>query len=77
VPPVTDASVRVRVNGKDEALPAAPITVSEFLASKGVRPETVAVELNLTVIAKADYPKVRLKEGDEIEIVRFVGGGAF
>jgi len=73
---VTGTPVRVRINGKDEVLSAASITVSEYLASKGVRPETVAVELNLNVIPKADYPKVHLKEGDEIEIVRFVGGGA-
>ncbi len=69
--------MRVRVNGKDELLSENLISISDYLASKGVRPETVAVELNLTVIAKADYSKVQLKEGDEIEIVRFVGGGAF
>ncbi len=35
----------------------------------------VAIELNKSVIPKAEWAGVRLKPGDQIEIVNFVGGG--
>lgn len=68
--------MRLKINGKDETLDAAEIRLTDYLASKGIRPETVAVEINLTVIEKSRYADTQLREGDEVEIVRFVGGGA-
>lgn len=34
-----------------------------------------AVEVNLSIIRKVDFPDFRLKDGDRVEIVNFVGGG--
>lgn len=73
---MTPPDPRLRVNGQDEVLPGR-VTVLEYLTAKGIRPETVAVELNMTVLAKSDYARTFLEPGDEVEIVRFVGGGAF
>ena len=39
-----------------------------------IKPERVAVEVNLSIIKKSDYDSCRLKDGDRIEIVNFVGG---
>jgi sulfur carrier protein len=50
-------------------------TVLELLGEIDVNPGLVAVEVNLSVIKKADYSAYRLHEGDKIEIVNFVGGG--
>ena len=36
---------------------------------------TIAVELNEEIVAKADYDKTTLKDGDVLEVVSFVGGG--
>jgi thiamine biosynthesis protein ThiS len=33
------------------------------------------VEVNLGIVRKAEYGTFRLKEGDVVEIVSFVGGG--
>jgi len=54
---------------------AAPLTVSELLAHLDVDPRRVAVEHNLTVLKKPAYDTTRLAEGDQVEIVNFVGGG--
>ena len=51
-------------------------TVRELLEELKVEPNRVAVEVNLTVVRRADYGQYRLKEGDVVEIVNFVGGGS-
>ena len=50
-------------------------TVAELLQSLKIRPEGVAVEVNLEIVKRQDYFKCKLKEGDSVEIVNFVGGG--
>jgi thiamine biosynthesis protein ThiS len=40
-----------------------------------MKPTRIAVELNREVIPKADYAKILLREGDELELINFVGGG--
>ena len=40
-----------------------------------MKPTRMAAELNHEVIPKADYAKVVLSEGDELELINFVGGG--
>jgi thiamine biosynthesis protein ThiS len=51
------------------------ITVSGLLESLKIEPARVAVEVNLSIIKKADYLSHQLNEGDSVEIVSFVGGG--
>lgn len=59
-----------------EAASIEPATVQEYLVSLGIDPRRVAVELNLEILPKAQYQETLLKEGDSLEIVHFVGGGA-
>ena len=54
---------------------AGPLTVTALLAHLGVDPRRVAVEHNLDVIKKADYDATEVRDGDQVEIVNFVGGG--
>jgi len=63
------------VNGETVDL-AAPLTVSALLAHYGIDPRRVAVERNQQVVKRAAYDTTLLVEGDEVEIVNFVGGGA-
>ena len=46
------------------------------LAQLGVDPRRVAVEHNLMVIKKAHYDTTQIQDGDQVEIVNFVGGGS-
>jgi thiamine biosynthesis protein ThiS len=66
--------VLIRLNGEPYTLDS-PITVSQLLERLGIDPRRVAVERNLVVLKRALYPDTVIHEGDEIEIVNFVGGG--
>jgi sulfur carrier protein len=50
-------------------------TLVELLAGLRVQPERVVVEHNNRVLRAPDLEGVRLRAGDEVEIVQFVGGG--
>ncbi|MBJ6799582.1 sulfur carrier protein ThiS [Geomonas propionica] len=66
--------MNITTNG--EAVSIDPLTVQQYLVSLGIDPRRVAVELNLDILPKAQYETTLLKEGDALEIVHFVGGGA-
>jgi len=69
-----DAAVRVSINGEwREVLPETP--VAELLRTLGISTPRVAVEYNREILPKPRYAETRLCEGDELEIVTFVGGG--
>jgi thiamine biosynthesis protein ThiS len=64
----------IRVNGEPLEI-AGPVTISALLADLTIDSRLVAVEHNLSVIKRDRYDAVVVGEGDEIEIVNFVGGG--
>lgn len=62
------------VNGKEKEFPG-EITVQELLALEGQRQNYVAVELDEKIIPREEYDTVKIKDGAQIEIVSFMGGG--
>ncbi|HKP96913.1 MAG TPA: sulfur carrier protein ThiS [Fibrobacteria bacterium] len=66
--------MRVKVNGQDADLETG-IDLESLLRSYRLKLDQVVVELNRKVPPKAAYAATRLKEGDEVEIVKFLGGG--
>lgn len=64
----------ILLNGSSVDL-GGPLTISGLLASHKLRPETVVVEYNLRVPTKAEYDSIEIRDGDRIEIVKFMGGG--
>ena len=67
--------MEIVVNGTPRA--AAPgSTVASLLRELAIEPERVAVERNLDIVAKERFAETALAEGDRIEIIQFVGGGA-
>lgn len=67
-------TVLVRVNGKERRIPAGT-AISALLTDLAVSTPRVAVERNREIVPKSSYEATRVEEGDEIEIVEFVGGG--
>ncbi len=68
--------MKLKINGENiEVLRSA--TVKELLDELKIEPGRVAVEVNLSVIKKSDYENIRLSDGDNVEIVNFVGGGKY
>lgn len=66
--------MRITLNG-DRHEVAGPLTVSALLARLEIDARRVAVEHNLVVVKRAQYDTTEIRDGDEIEIVNFVGGG--
>jgi len=64
----------IRLNGEPHEI-AGPVTISALLADLNVDPRRVAVEHNLVIVKRDRYDSVMIGDGDEIEIVNFVGGG--
>lgn len=63
----------IKVNGQDKEVPEGESILSLLDAFK-LTPDKVAVELNRRLVKTAQYANA-LKDGDEVEIVTFVGGG--
>lgn len=66
--------MRITINGERKDNISAT-TIQELLGELGIDSGRVAVEVNLSIIRKKDFPLFRIHDGDEIEIVNFVGGG--
>ena len=66
----------VQVNG-DARQVREEMTVTGLLQDLYLNVEQVAVEINLEILDKRDFDARILKEGDRIEIMSFIGGGAF
>ena len=68
------AGIRVRVNGEVRTL-SADLHVADLLATLGVATPRVAVEYNREILPKTRYGETVLRDGDDLEVVTFVGGG--
>jgi thiamine biosynthesis protein ThiS len=66
--------VIITLNGDRYDIPA-PVTVTALLASLAIDARRVAVEHNLVIIRRAVFDQTVVHEGDNVEIVNFVGGG--
>jgi sulfur carrier protein len=64
----------IKLNGDEYTVPG-PLTITDLLARLEIDARRVAVERNFLVIKRAAYGNTTIVEGDEIEIVNFVGGG--
>lgn len=64
----------VRVNGEQRDFED-QITLDILVKSLSLMPERIAVQHNLEVIKRSEWPSRVVVEGDQIEIVHFVGGG--
>ena len=66
--------MKIRLNGDPFEI-AGPLSISALLAELKIEPRRVAVEHNLAIIKRARYDTTMVQEGDQVEIVNFVGGG--
>jgi thiamine biosynthesis protein ThiS len=68
-------TMQMQVNGEQRTVPAG-LTVAGLLKELDIRPDRVAVELNLTILDRSEFDRRSLQEGDRVEIISFIGGGA-
>ena len=67
--------MRISINGENRTFDA-PITVAALLAELGFDARKIAVERNREIVRRSAFADTALGEGDRIEIVHFIGGGA-
>ena len=69
--------MKIKVNGEEKKieLDQENVLLSTALKSMGYKPNTIVVELNNLIINSITWEKVKLKDGDNLEIVSIVGGG--
>lgn len=66
--------MRVKVNGQPAELETG-MNLERLIAFYRLKTDQVVVELNRKVPAKSAYASTLIQEGDEVEIVKFLGGG--
>ena len=64
----------VTVNGEPRRI-AAGASIAGMLRELGIDPARVAVERNRSIVPRSTLEEVRVDDGDQYEIVHFVGGG--
>jgi len=67
-------TIRVQLNGKERGVQAG-LSVRELIESLDLNPALVVVELNREILSRSRYGDVPVGDGDQVELVHFVGGG--
>ena len=65
--------IEIRINGKDEQLRES--TIADLVAEKGLVASSLVVEHNGRIVKQTEWGKVKLEQGDVLELLNFVGGG--
>jgi thiazole synthase len=71
---LSDKTVSIRVNGEHRRV-AEGLSVADLALELGLDPARVAVERNLEIVPRSTLADIRVEDGDDFEIVTFVGGG--
>lgn len=68
------AQITIQLNGEPYSL-TGDDRLTSLIEGLKLKPGRVAVELNREIVPKAQWGEVRLRDGDQLEVINFVGGG--
>jgi sulfur carrier protein len=74
VPDSSTTSFEIRLNGEPHGICGDP-SLNALIQKLKLRRTRIAIELNRSIVPKAEWDQVVLHSGDAVEIVNFVGGG--
>ena len=66
--------MKLQINGEVQDFNP-PLTLAGLVDQLGMKADRVAVELNRSIVARDQWAKTVLADGDRLEVVHFVGGG--
>jgi thiamine biosynthesis protein ThiS len=66
--------MEITLNGEKRKIEG-EIDIERLLDLFSLPRQRIAVEVNRSVVRRADWPKIDIAEGDVIEVIHFVGGG--
>jgi thiazole synthase len=67
--------MQITINGEEKRFDV-KLTLEQLISEIGLDHNKVAVERNLEIVPKSSYTKIIINDGDKLEIVHFIGGGA-
>ena len=67
--------MRIQINGEQREFSESSLSLDNLIKELSLAPQRIAIELNKAIVRRSDWEKTTLKDGDQIEIVHFVGGG--
>ena len=68
------SAIDIILNGEQRSVPG-PASLADLLQYLDLDPRTVVVELNRSIVRRANLSTTPLSPGDSVELVHFVGGG--
>jgi sulfur carrier protein len=71
---IREAFLNILVNGENKQI-TEPISLEELIQQLGVRKETVVAEVNRQIVQLDKRSGLKLSDGDQVELIQFVGGG--
>ena len=66
--------MQIQLNGEPREIDDG-LNLSKLVAFLKLKPEQIAIELNRQVVRRVDWETTPVNDGDQLEIVHFVGGG--
>jgi sulfur carrier protein len=71
-------SLSVILNGQPRSFDSLAMSANleQLIGELGLKGDRVAVELNGEIVSRVRWVETIVKEGDRLEVVHFVGGGA-
>lgn len=66
--------MKLLINGEHKEF-SDGISVEDLIHQLGVRKETVVAEVNRQIVQNDQRPGWKLSDGDQVELIQFVGGG--
>lgn len=65
--------MKITLNGEERRIEQTDL--AEFVLQLALPQQRIAIELNGSVVPRSEWPQTRVRDGDQVEIVHFVGGG--
>ena len=66
--------MKLLINGEERSFDD-KLTLSALMEQLGVKADRVAIELNKIIVRRDAWAATKLRDGDRLEVVHFVGGG--
>ena len=68
--------MKLQINGEERDFSDAPASLTALIEILGMKADRVAVELNRDIVPRDRWAETSLNDGDQLEVVHFVGGGS-
>ena len=71
-------ALHIHLNGQRKEVDAlnSGATLAQLVAELALKPDRIAVERNGEIAPRNQWPRIEIVDGDKLEVVHFVGGGA-